>query len=170
MGILDKFRGAFAGQRAGKPLDISKRFVMNRHAFHGTMSRFHVVKDIHTGELFGIKLLDEQKTKLFRERFRGLNAAHRRRDRDADSPSTDCPDIRIRKDDQRAGIHPDGVDRWSRPECSDQKPQRGTAGEPIEIDPGHGRGAYRPFTMPALSTEISAREISSATGTCRRSS
>ena len=72
MGFLDKFKDAFAGS-SGK-LDISKRFQMNRHAFHGTMSKFHVVKDNQTGEVFGIKLLDDEKTKHFRERFKGLNA------------------------------------------------------------------------------------------------
>lgn len=72
MSFLDKIKGAFAGG-PGK-LDISKRFQMNRHAFHGTMSKFHVVKDNQTGEVFGIKLLDEEKTKHFRERFKGLKA------------------------------------------------------------------------------------------------
>ncbi|MEM9412196.1 MAG: serine/threonine protein kinase, partial [Planctomycetota bacterium] len=47
---------------------------MNRHPFHGTMSKFHVATDIKTGEEFGIKLLDAEKTKHFRERFKGLNA------------------------------------------------------------------------------------------------
>ena len=72
MGILDKLKGAFS--EGATKLDISKRFAMNRHAFHGTMSKFHVVKDIQTGDVFGIKLLDEEKTKHFRERFKGLNA------------------------------------------------------------------------------------------------
>lgn len=36
------------------------------------MSKFHVVKDIKTGEIFGIKLLDDEKTAHFRERFKGL--------------------------------------------------------------------------------------------------
>ena len=74
MGFLDKFKGAFSGSGSTKTLDVSKRFVVNRHAFHGTMSKFHVVKDIQTGEVFGIKLLDDEKTKLFRARFKGLNA------------------------------------------------------------------------------------------------
>ena len=74
MGLLDKFKSAFSSGQAKKRLDISKRFEMNRHAFHGTMSKFHVVKDIHTNEVFGIKLLDDEKTRLFRERFKGLNA------------------------------------------------------------------------------------------------
>ncbi len=72
MGIIDRFKAAFSTS-GSPPLDISKRFEMNRHAFHGTMSRFHVVRDIHTGEFFGIKLLDAEKTKLFRERFKGFD-------------------------------------------------------------------------------------------------
>ena len=71
MGILDKFKGVLGGS---KRLDISKRFKLDRHAFTGTMSKFHVATDINTGEVFGIKLLDDEKTKHFRERFKGLNA------------------------------------------------------------------------------------------------
>lgn len=74
MGIFDKLKGAFSGGGSNKPLDISKRFQMNRHAFHGTMSKFHVVRDNETGETYGIKLLDDEKTRLFRERFKGLGA------------------------------------------------------------------------------------------------
>ena len=71
MGILDKFKGVLKGNTR---LDISKRFSLDRHAFNGTMSKFHVAKDNQTGEVFGIKLLDEEKTKHFRDRFKGLNA------------------------------------------------------------------------------------------------
>ena len=71
MGILDKFKGVLGGS---KRLDLSKRFKLDRHAFTGTMSKFHVATDITTGEVFGIKLLDDEKTKHFRERFKGLNA------------------------------------------------------------------------------------------------
>ena len=71
MGLFDKLKGALKGKSR---LDISKRFELNRHAFHGTMSKFHVAKDIKTGEIFGIKLLDDEKTKHFRERFKGLDA------------------------------------------------------------------------------------------------
>ncbi len=71
MGLFEKITGALRGKSR---LDISKRFELDRHAFHGTMSKFHVATDIKTGEVFGIKLLDLEKTKHFRERFKGLNA------------------------------------------------------------------------------------------------
>jgi len=72
MGILDKF---FGKKRRNKrePLDISARFRLDRHAFTGTMSKFHVAQEIGTKKLFGIKLLDEEKTAYFNSRFKGLN-------------------------------------------------------------------------------------------------
>lgn len=71
MGFLDKLKGAFNGKQR---LDISKRFELDRHTFQGTMSKFHVATDIQTREVYGIKLLDMEKTKHFRQRFKGLNA------------------------------------------------------------------------------------------------
>lgn len=77
MGLLDKiFSGGGKSNSEGRgvKLDVAKRFEVNRHAFHGTMSKFHKVTDYKTGEVFGIKLLDKEKTRLFRERFKGLKA------------------------------------------------------------------------------------------------
>ena len=76
MGIFDKLFSGSGNDKSGKnvKLDISKRFEVNRHAFHGTMSKFHQVTDFKTGEVFGIKLLNEEKTRLFRERFKSLKA------------------------------------------------------------------------------------------------
>lgn len=77
MGLFDKIfsrEGSSSKDGKGVVLDVAKRFEVNRHAFHGTMSKFHVVTDYKTGEVFGIKLLDDEKTRLFRERFKGLNA------------------------------------------------------------------------------------------------
>jgi serine/threonine-protein kinase len=74
MDFLDKIKGVFSTGKSNKAkrLDVSRRFEMHRHAFHGTMSKFHVVRDINTGERFGIKLLDDEKTRQFRDRFKGL--------------------------------------------------------------------------------------------------
>ncbi len=72
MGILDKFKGAFSTGKTQKRLDIAKRFSLDRHAFTGTMSKFHVATDLATKERFGIKLLDKEKTDLFNARFKGL--------------------------------------------------------------------------------------------------
>ena len=83
MGILDKF---FGGSKEPKPttklgrargkLDVSARFRLDRHAFTGTMSRFHVAKEIGTKKLYGIKFLDAEKAAFFNARFKGLNKPH----------------------------------------------------------------------------------------------
>ena len=70
MGILDKIFGG-KGSSSG-PLDVSARFRLDRHAFTGTMSKFHVAQEIGTNKLFGLKLLDGEKTKYFNNRFKGL--------------------------------------------------------------------------------------------------
>ena len=49
-------------------LDVSGRFVLERHAFSGTMSKFRVAREIETGKRMGLKLLDAEKTKLFNDR------------------------------------------------------------------------------------------------------
>lgn len=54
-------------------LDVSTRFQLDRHAFTGTMSKFHVAKEIGTGDYYGIKFLDAEKTAYFSARFKGLN-------------------------------------------------------------------------------------------------
>jgi len=70
MGILDKFFGGKGS--SGGPLDVSARFRLDRHAFTGTMSKFHVAQEIGTNKLYGLKLLDGEKTKYFNNRFKGL--------------------------------------------------------------------------------------------------
>lgn len=72
MGILDKLFGKKGTERKD-PLDVSARFRLDRHAFTGTMSKFHVAQEIGTKKLFGIKFMDEEKTAYFTARFKGLN-------------------------------------------------------------------------------------------------
>ncbi len=71
MGIFDKIFGGKGGKQ--ERLDVSARFRLDRHAFTGTMSKFHVAKEIGTGKLFGIKFLDREKTEYFKARFKGLD-------------------------------------------------------------------------------------------------
>lgn len=71
MGILDRFSGLFKS-KGSERLDVSKRFRLERHAFTGTMSKFHVAHEIATGKVYGIKLLDQEKLTQFRDRFKGL--------------------------------------------------------------------------------------------------
>ncbi len=80
MGILDKFLGRSSDKnkyaRKTAKLDVATRFRLDRHAFTGTMSRFQVAKEIGTGDLYGIKFLDAEKTAYFNARFKGLNKPH----------------------------------------------------------------------------------------------
>lgn len=71
MSILDRIKSFFSLE--DNRLDISKRFELERHAFSGTMSKFRVAREIATGKRVGLKLLDAEKTKLFNDRFKGLN-------------------------------------------------------------------------------------------------
>ena len=70
MGIFDKI---FGGKNSSEKLDVSTRFQLDRHAFSGTMSKFQVAKEIGTGDLYGLKILDAKKLEHFRSRFKGLN-------------------------------------------------------------------------------------------------
>ena len=69
MGILDKFKAMFSTNR----LDVSSRFELDRHATSGTMSNFHLAKEIGTGRVFGLKFLDVEKLEMFESRFKGLS-------------------------------------------------------------------------------------------------
>jgi serine/threonine protein kinase len=68
MGILDKFKEIFKDRRT----DIQTRFEILKEAISGTMSNFHVVREISTGKILGLKLLDKEKTAAFEERFKVL--------------------------------------------------------------------------------------------------
>jgi serine/threonine protein kinase len=75
MGLFDKWfsKGESRGFIGPKKLDLSAKYELDRHSFSGTMSKFRVARDIKTGELFGIKLLDSEKRAYFEQRFKGLN-------------------------------------------------------------------------------------------------
>lgn len=73
MGIINKLKKALTPSGSLKRLDVATRFTLDRHAYTGTMSKFHVAKEHDTGDIYGIKLLDKEKAKLFRDRFKGLN-------------------------------------------------------------------------------------------------
>src|SRR5437764_120919 len=70
MSFLDKFKSFF---EKPKDLDVSSRFEIMREAITGTMSNFHVVREISTGKVLGLKLLDVEKTAQLESRFKGLN-------------------------------------------------------------------------------------------------
>jgi serine/threonine-protein kinase len=54
-------------------LDISQRFEILREAITGTMSNFYLARERKTGKLYGLKVLDPEKTQVFEGRFKGLN-------------------------------------------------------------------------------------------------
>lgn len=75
MGLFDKWfsKGKSGSVSGPKRLDLSAKYELDRHSFSGTMSKFRVARDIKTGELYGIKLLDSEKRAYFEQRFKGLN-------------------------------------------------------------------------------------------------
>jgi len=67
MGLFDKIKSAFSSRT-----DISKRFARQRKSISGTMSEFFMARDIKSGDLVGLKILDPEKTAAFEARFPGL--------------------------------------------------------------------------------------------------
>jgi len=73
MSWIDTLKAMLSRGSRREKLDLSKRFKFERHAFTGTMSKFRVAKEIKTGKLIGVKILDGEKTEQFRSRFKGLS-------------------------------------------------------------------------------------------------
>jgi serine/threonine-protein kinase len=57
----------------GHRVKVSTRFALLREAISGTMSKFYMARDLQTGKIVGLKILDIEKTAAFEARFRGLN-------------------------------------------------------------------------------------------------
>jgi len=68
--FLSKLQTQLFGQQK---IDVSARFELLRDAISGTMSNFHLARDIISGKHVGLKLLDKDKTAAFEARFKGLN-------------------------------------------------------------------------------------------------
>jgi serine/threonine-protein kinase len=58
---------------SGGRLHVSSRFVLLHEAVSGTMSSFYMARDLHTGQVVGLKILDPGKTAAFDSRFKGLH-------------------------------------------------------------------------------------------------
>lgn len=67
MGLLDGFK---KGIKFGKKLNVSERFLLKKEAISGTMSQFFMAEEKGTGKLFGLKILDKEKTAQFEARFK----------------------------------------------------------------------------------------------------
>lgn len=69
MPFLDHLKTMLSGGR----LDVSSRFTLLHEAVSGTMSSFYMARDLRTGQVVGLKILDFDKTIAFENRFRGLD-------------------------------------------------------------------------------------------------
>ena len=66
--------GFFSRFFGGKPrVDLWRRFERMRESVSGTMSQFYKVREIATGEVRGLKIVDRKKSDPFEGRYRGLN-------------------------------------------------------------------------------------------------
>jgi serine/threonine-protein kinase len=68
MGLFDFLKAKVANTG----VDISKRYALLREAVSGTMSKFYKARDLRSGRIVGLKILDREKTAAFEDRFRGL--------------------------------------------------------------------------------------------------
>jgi eukaryotic-like serine/threonine-protein kinase len=68
MSFLARLKTIFSGNR----LKVSARYALLREAISGTMSSFYMARDLKTGQIVGLKILDPQKTKNFEARFKGV--------------------------------------------------------------------------------------------------
>ena len=72
MGLLNKFKSMMDSGGGGGKLDVDSRYEMLRESISGTMSQFRMARDRKTGDIVGLKILDDEKTVLFESRFQGL--------------------------------------------------------------------------------------------------
>ena len=56
----------------GRRVDVSSRFTLLDESAAGTMSKFYMARDLRSGEIVGLKILDREKTAAFESRFKGL--------------------------------------------------------------------------------------------------
>jgi len=70
MDLKSIFGGLLGGSRK---VDLWRRFERLREGTAGTMSTFFKVRDTQTGEVFGLKLIDREKTDPIEKRYGGLN-------------------------------------------------------------------------------------------------
>jgi len=68
MALLNRFKSLLSGGR----LNVSARFALLREAIQGTMSQFYMARDLNTGQIVGLKILDPEKTAAFESRLKGV--------------------------------------------------------------------------------------------------
>ncbi len=70
MGLFDSLKKTLAGNPR---VDLSTRFERLKEAVAGTMSKFYKARDLKSGEVVGLKLLDSKKLDPIEARYRGLS-------------------------------------------------------------------------------------------------
>ena len=67
MGLLGAIKSAFGTKR----VNLENRFNFSKKWIQGASGRFHIVQDKSDGKKYGLKILDPNKTKQFRDKFPG---------------------------------------------------------------------------------------------------
>ena len=68
MPLFDRFKSMLAGGR----LHVSGRFVLLHEAISGTMSSFYMARDMHSGQVVGLKILDPREDGRLPKAFQGI--------------------------------------------------------------------------------------------------
>ena len=68
MGFLDRFKGL----KLNKKLNVNSRFFLRKKGISGTMSKFYMVEEKETQKIYGLKILDREKTDQVEARYRAL--------------------------------------------------------------------------------------------------
>jgi serine/threonine protein kinase len=69
MGLFDPLKSLLTRRK----VDVSARFALLREAISGTMSKFYMARDLRSGQIVGLKILDARKTEMLEARFKGLD-------------------------------------------------------------------------------------------------
>ena len=73
MGLIETLKGMLGGgKQPSARVDLS-RYEKLREAVSGTMSSFYKAKDVKTGEVVGLKVIDPKKAEPVESRYRGLD-------------------------------------------------------------------------------------------------
>lgn len=60
------------GKKLAKRLNVRQRFQLDHNSVTGTVSKYYSAKEIATGNVFGLKLIDPKKTESQRSRYKDL--------------------------------------------------------------------------------------------------
>lgn len=73
MGFFESFKKLFAGGSPARPrVDLERRYEKLREGVAGTMSSFYKARDLRTGDVVGLKIIDPKKADPVAARYKGL--------------------------------------------------------------------------------------------------